>query len=144
MAGVFADTVFLFGKANPRDTHHRSALEAEAALGDREIVTTDAVFAELLALASKRGPEVRRGAAQLIHEMFANRNVTVVRVNPAIFARGLARYESMPDSATSLVDCISMEVMDDLGITEVLTADRDFELEGFARLMRNPGELRGG
>lgn len=63
MAGVFADTVFLFGKANPRDTHHRSALEAEAALGDRELVTTDAVFAELLALASKRGPEVRRGAA---------------------------------------------------------------------------------
>ena len=143
MAGVFADTVFLFGKVNPRDTHHRNALEAEAALGDRELVTTDAVFAELLALASKRGPEVRRGAAQLIHEMFANRNVTVVRVNPAIFARGLARYESMPDSTASLVDCISMEVMDDLGITEVLTADRDFEREGFTRLMRNPRELRG-
>lgn len=75
--------------------------------------------------------------------MFANRNVTVVRVNPAIFARGLARYESMPDSTASLVDCISMEVMDALGITEVLTADRDFELEGFSRLMRNPREARG-
>ncbi len=143
MAGIFADTVFLFGKVNPQDTHHRNALAAEAALGDRELVTTNAVFAELLALASKRGPEVRRGAAQLIHEMFANRNVTVVRVNPAIFARGFARYESMPDSTASLVDCISMEVMDDLGITEVLTADRDFELEGFSRLMRNPREAHG-
>ena len=36
-----------------------------------------------------------------------------------------------------------MEVMDALGITEVLTADRDFELEGFSRLMRNPREARG-
>ena len=42
----------------------------------------------------------------------------------------------------SLVDCISMVVMDELDITEVLTADRDFELEGYTRLMRNPRELR--
>ena len=45
--------------------------------------------------------------------------------------------------ADSLGDCISMVVMDELDITEVLTADRDFELEGYARLMRNPRELRG-
>ena len=140
MERVFADTVFLFGKANPRDAHHHSALAAENALGGAEFVTTDAVFAELLALASKRGPEVRASAARLVHEMFANRTVTVVRVNPELFDRGFARYERLSDSTVSLVDCVSMEVMEQMGIKKVLTADRDFAIEGFTRLMRNPGE----
>ena len=44
----------------------------------------------------------------------------------------------------SVYDDAVFPVNDDLGITEVLTADRDFELEGYTRLMRNPRErLRG-
>ena len=142
MRRIFADTVFLVGKANSNDLHHESALAAEAALGDAQLVTTDVVFTEVAALLRK-DPDRRIRAVKLIREMLESREVLVVRVNDDLFERGLARYESRRDSEYSLVDCISMEVMDDLGITEVLTADRDFELEGFSRLMRNPRELRG-
>lgn len=139
MKRVFADTVFLFGKVNPQDTHHDTALAAEAALGDVEIVTTDAVFTELLAL-SRKTPDLRAAAAALVRAMLDGRNVTVVRVNPELFERGLARYEHHQTTKYSLVDCISMVVMDSFGIKEVLTADRDFELEGYTRLIRNPRE----
>ena len=142
MRSVFADTVFLAGKANRDDPHHRTALAAEAALGDAEIVTTDAVFTEVLALL-RRTPILRAAAARLVRELSADPRVRVVRLNQRLFERGLARYEGRPDSAYSLVDCISMVVMDDFGITEVLTADRDFELEGYTRLMRNPRERVG-
>lgn len=143
MRRVFADTVFLVGKANRDDPHHRTALAAEAALGDAEIVTTDVVFTEVFALLRKT-PTLRAAAAKLIRELSADPGVRVVRLNQHLFERGLARYESRPDSAYSLVDCISMVVMDELDITEVLTADRDFELEGYTRLMRNPHERERG
>ena len=142
MRRIFADTVFLVGKANDTDPHHESALAAEAALGEAQIVTTDVVFTEVAALLRK-APDLRASAVTLIREMLNSREVLVVRVNDELFERGLARYERRRDSEYSLVDCISMEVMDDLGITEVLTADRDFELEGFTRLMRNPRERWG-
>lgn len=141
MRRVFADTVFLVGKVDEEDPHHRSALAAEEALGDVLLVTTDVVFTEVLALLRKT-PKLRAAAAALAREMLGNQNVAIVPLNADLFERGLARYEGRPDSAYSLVDCISMVVMDDFGITEVLTADRDFELEGFTRLMRNPGERR--
>lgn len=139
MRRIFADTVFLVGKANNNDPHHERALAAEAALGEAQIVTTDVVFTEVAALLRK-APDLRASAVAQIREMLNSREVLVVRVNDELFERGLARYERRRDSEYSLVDCISMEVMEDLGITEVLTADRDFAIEGFTRLMRNPRE----
>lgn len=141
MRRVFADTVFLVGKVNRDDPHHRSALAAEAVLGGAEIVTTDAVFTEVLALL-RRTPSLRAAAVKLVRDLSTDPGVRVVRLDQRLFERGLARYEGRADSAYSLVDCISMEVMDDFEITEVLTADHDFELEGYTRLMRNPRELR--
>ena len=142
MKRVFADNVFLFGKVNPLDTHHHTALAAEAELGNAQIVTTDVVLTELLAM-SRSDPALRAAATELVRQMFNSHNVIVVRLNADLFERGLVRYERQRDSAYSLVDCISMEVMKDFNIQEVLTADRDFQHAGFTRLMRNPRELRG-
>lgn len=143
MKRVFADTVFLFGKVDPQDTHHDTALAAEAALGDAQIVTTDVVLTELLAM-SRSDPTLRAAATKLVREMLNSRNVLVVRLNADLFERGLVRYERQRNSAYSLVDCISMEVMKEFNIQEALTADRDFQHAGFTRLMRNLRErLRG-
>lgn len=139
MKRVFADTVFLFGKVNPEDDHHDTALAAEAELVDAQIVTTDVVLTELLAM-SRNDPTLRAAAAKLVREMLNKRNVIIVRLDADLFERGLVRYERQRDSAYSLVDCISMEVMKRFNIQEVLTADRDFQHAGFTRLMRNPRE----
>lgn len=44
-------------------------------------------------------------------------------------------YEQRLDKGYSLVDCISINVVRDRGITEVLTNDHHFEQEGFASLI---------
>ncbi|MFN0095717.1 MAG: hypothetical protein ACKVVT_13190 [Dehalococcoidia bacterium] len=44
---------------------------------------------------------------------------------------GLALYEARLDKGYSLVDCISMVTMRELGITDVLSGDRHFAREGF-------------
>ena len=52
------------------------------------------------------------------------------------FLRGLAFYEARRDKHYSLTDCIAMDAMSAAGITQVLTADRHFEQEGFVVLIR--------
>ena len=50
--------------------------------------------------------------------------------------RGLDFYVSRADKAYSLVDCISMDTIRQMGLTEVLTNDHDFTQEGFIILLR--------
>ena len=45
--------------------------------------------------------------------------------------KGLDFYASRADKAYSLVDCISMDTMRQMGLTEVLTNDHHFTQEGF-------------
>jgi len=47
---------------------------------------------------------------------------------------GLELYKHRPDKEYSLTDCISMQMMRQLGITDVLTQDRHFTQEGFTIL----------
>jgi uncharacterized protein len=51
------------------------------------------------------------------------------------FLTGLALYESRPDKGYSLTDCISMLVMRQEGISEILTHDDHFTQEGFIKLL---------
>jgi len=45
-------------------------------------------------------------------------------------------YASRTDTACSLVDCISMHAMRQMGLIEVLTNDHHFTQEGFTILIR--------
>ena len=60
---------------------------------------------------------------------------TVLEVTNDLFERGLQLYRDRPDKAYSLCDCTSMVVCTELGITDVLTHDHDFEQERFTILL---------
>lgn len=50
--------------------------------------------------------------------------------------RGAAElYRARPDKNWSLTDCLSFIVMEQRGLTEALTTDRDFEQAGLRALM---------
>ena len=57
---------------------------------------------------------------------------------PQLLERAIDLYEQRPDKTYSLTDCISMIICRDRGITDVLTSDKDFEQEGFTRLLVAP------
>lgn len=139
MRRVFADTVFWIGLISAKDSHHAGARDAQQQLGDARLITTDSVFGEVLAHLSP-GPNLRRSAVEIVHWAMGHPNIDVVHQDAHLFNRAVVRYAMRLDKTYSLVDCISMEVMDDYAITDILTADRDFEREGYTRLMRNPNE----
>jgi len=136
---VFVDTVAWLAWLNRRDRLHdqaRSAMlrfEAEAV----PLVTTSAVIIEVANSLSQ--PPLRPLAVAIYQRVLLSPRITLVDVDGALFARGWELFESRPDKAWSLTDCMSFVVMQDRAITEALTADQHFEQAGFRAVLRRGG-----
>ncbi len=136
MTEVFVDTVYWIGLANPQDLWHESAKRAKSHLEDRTLVTTDGVLSEFLAGTAKFGPEIRNDASRLVRSMMDDPSILVVRQTRELFGRGLDLYSQYEASKLSLQDCISIVVMRERGILDVLTGDAEFRGLGFHVLMQ--------
>jgi predicted nucleic acid-binding protein len=130
---IFADTVYWLAIFLPADTWAEAARSADCA--DAVLVTTEEVLSEFLAAVSSRGDRTRRLACRLVREILNDSGIEVIAQSHESFFAGLALYERRPDKQYSLADCISMNVMRQQRINEVLTNDRHFEQEGFRRLL---------
>ena len=135
MKTVFADTLYWVTGLNPRDQWHDVLLAAELALGDFQLVTTETVLIEVLNYYCEHTTHLRQASAQLVRKILANPEIEVVAHSEAAFQAGLQLYEARPDKGYSLTDCISMNVMRERGIIEVLTHDKHFAQEGFVVLI---------
>ena len=63
-------------------------------------------------------------------------HVDIVFVNKNIWSSGWKRYEDRPDKELSLTDCISIIIMDDYGLMNVLTNDKHFKQAGFNTILQ--------
>src|ERR1051326_3856960 len=108
MARTFlADSWFFIANIDRSDDHHLRARRLyESKLGD-VIITHDSILTEVLAFFSAEGAAMRAAAARFVRQILRDFRV---------------------------VDCMSMLVMRDRGITTVLTNDHHFSQEGFTLL----------
>jgi predicted nucleic acid-binding protein len=135
MKRIFADSHYWIAVANPRDQWAEEARAARAMLGEALIVTTDEVLTEFLAaLSSVR--YLRQQAAKMVRSILENPNVKVIPQTRDSFLKGLSFYERRNDKQYSLIDCISMNVMKNEYLAEVLTHDHHFEQEGYTVLIK--------
>jgi len=86
---------------------------------------------------STYGIQRRQKTVKLIKDIMVNPNILVAQQTRDSFLQGLNLYENRLDKEYSLTDCISMEVMKKLNITEILTHDKHFSQEGFMLLFRD-------
>ena len=135
MKQVFADTLYWVASITPGDPWHAPTLQAVAALGPAHLVTTEEVLVEFLSAYAGRGEYLRHKAMQTVRAILTNVHVTVTPQTHQSFMTGLDFYASRADKAYSLVDCISMCTLRQMGITEVLTNDHHFTQEGFTILI---------
>ncbi len=134
MRTVFADAFYWIASINPGDNWHPLVKAIAATLDQAQIVTTDEVLTEVLAFYSTCGILMRRRAVETIKSIMSNPRIQVIQQTRESFLTGFALYENRPDKGYSLTDCISMNTMHELEITEVLTHDRHFTQEGFVIL----------
>jgi uncharacterized protein len=128
MPEYFIDTWYLIARIDRFDAHHSRARHLESRLKLAALVTHDAVLTEILAYFSGQGANARIEAVHAVREVVAS---FIVIPGSDLFERALSLYERRPDKEYSLVDCMSMTLMRDRGITHVLTNDHHFRQEGF-------------
>ncbi len=136
MKSVFADAFYWIAIARPSDSWGNAAREARDQLGDVELVTTDEVLTEFVNALSKGGSNLRRTTIRMVRAILSSSQVRVILQSRIGFLSGLSHFENRHDKQYSLTDCISMNVMRNENIREVLTGDLHFSQEGFKVLIK--------
>ena len=77
---------------------------------------------------------MRLKVSELYQSFLKDPNIQIISYTPEIRQKAINLYEQRPDKGYSLVDCISMVIMKEMGISEVLTNDKHFAQEGFTIL----------
>jgi uncharacterized protein len=129
MPEYFVDTWYFVAHLDRFDVHHSRVRPIERRLNLARLVTHDAVLTEFLTYFSGHGVNARMEAARAVHEV--GTSINVIPGSRDLFLRALSLYERRPDKEYSLVDCMSMIVMEERGIRHVLTNDHHFRQEGF-------------
>ncbi|HET7433281.1 MAG TPA: PIN domain-containing protein [Thermoanaerobaculia bacterium] len=129
MREYFVDAWLIIAAIDREDEHHTRARRIGAVVRGARLITHDAVLTEVLAFFCEEGARPRAAAVDAVR--LAQREWIVVPVDRELFDLGLDRYAARPDKEWSHVDCMSMVVMEQRGITHVLTNDHHFAQAGF-------------
>jgi len=124
------DTWFLIAVIDPFDQHHRQAARLNERTADGVFVTHEGVLSEFLTYFSGFGRIQRQKAVLRIRALRVHPQYDVAAFS-LLFQGALDLYAQRPDKEYSLVDCMSMTLMRERGITNVLTNDHHFRQEGF-------------
>jgi uncharacterized protein len=135
MKTVFMDSNYLIALINPLDQWHKRARRVQREIGVVQLLTSEWVMVETLNYFAERGEMFRRAATKLAHRLTNNPLVEIIPATHEDYRAGFALYEARLDKGYSLTDCVSMNLMRERGINEVLTHDRHFAQEGFTVLL---------
>ena len=135
MKTLFADAFYWVALLNPQDQWHQTAREAAEEYASARLVTTEAVLVEVLNFFSAFRTEMREAAAETVQDILDDDRIAVIPSSHRTFMDGLEFYEARSDKNYSMVDCMSMRVMRDQDLRDVLTHDQHFEQEGFTALL---------
>ena len=136
MTEVFVDTLFFVAWLNPNDQWHKQAVELEANLVNTNLITSESVLIELLNFFANFPPKMRDATAKIANRCLQNVEIETIRHSTLDFEKGLNLYANRLDKGYSLTDCISMNLMRERQIKQILTHDHHFEQEGFEALFR--------
>jgi uncharacterized protein len=132
MRRVFADTFYYLALLNPGDEAHDRVSEFTSDYNGT-MVTTDWVLTELAD--GLAGGGTRKAVIEFIEGIRGESSVRIVPATRKMLNRGWEVYKGRMDKEWSLTDCISLVVMRELRLIEVLTGDRHFEQMGFKALL---------
>ena len=135
MRTVFVDTAYWVAQSDKRDQWHRQALEVEQQLTDVRLITSELVLIEFLNYFCNSRETTRERVALATQEILIDPKIQITWQTQALFEAGLDLYGARLDKGYSLTDCVSMVVMRQAGIQEVLSHDRHFAQEGFNTLL---------
>ena len=134
MNRVFIDTSFVVALVNEKDQHHQRASELADLFDGYPLITTDAI---LLEVGNALARNFKEQASETIGDFLTSDEVEIVNLDATLFHSAFELYRAHRDKTWGLTDCISFVVMQERGIIDALTNDKDFRQAGFNALMRD-------
>jgi uncharacterized protein len=129
---TFIDTSYILALVNTADEYHSLARAASQGV-QSPFITTEAVLIEIgNALSRQRW---RTLGLATINDLHTDPDIEVLPVDTDLFERALRLYGQRLDKEWGLTDCISFVVMQERGVTQVLTTDHHFAQAGFYNLL---------
>ncbi|MDQ6786631.1 MAG: PIN domain-containing protein [Acidobacteriota bacterium] len=135
MKEIFADTSHFVAVFHPSDQLHEKAVTVEKSLIETRIITTDFVLIEVLNYFSDFREYFKTRIARAVETIISKSEIQIVECSREEFLKGFEFYNLRLDKGFSLTDCVSMNVMRERNIGEILTNDDHFEQEGFRILL---------
>jgi predicted nucleic acid-binding protein len=131
---VFLDAGYLIALLNRGDQNREIALEWQKIVEDGQVqlLTTEFCLIEVVDFLSRHGYRVI--ARALLAALREGTFVTITPCSTALLNRGLELHANRDDKTWSLTDCISIVVMQDNAVTDILTFDHDFIQAGMRAL----------
>ena len=136
MKPVLADTSYYIALLSEKDVYHEAAVTLSESLLGRTVVT-EYVLVELgNALCRSR---YRSQFVPMVEHLLTDGNTQFIPASNSLFRQGLQLYAARPDKSWSMVDCLSIVVMKQRRLTDVLSTDEHFNQAGFRALLREDG-----
>src|SRR6185295_1911240 len=138
MPGIFFDTAGWGHLVDPTQKFHKQAsnfYRSFRSQGSR-LVTTNYILTELVALLMSPLRLPRAKIVAFIAALKSSPHVDILHVNATLDAQAWQLLVERSDKDWSLVDCSSFVIMQQAGLREALTTDRNFEQAGFVRLLK--------
>lgn len=124
---LVVDTSFLIAYLNRRDRHHEEAVRLSGVLENYHVYITDYIFDELVTFFAYRvGRDYAVRVAEAVLRKVEEGEVDMVMASEEVLIDALdylRRYER----GFSFTDCVTLAVMDKLGVDHILTFDSDFD-----------------
>ena len=135
MRKIFADSVYWIALINPNDQWRQRAITVSRELKHFSIITTDEILTETLNYFAESGEYFRGIVTREIEKILLNQAVEIADATHENFLNGFELYKNRLDKGYSLTDCISMNIMRERQIFEILTHDHHFTQKGFQILL---------
>ena len=133
---LFVDTsgwVCIIDQDDPLHAQGRT-LYRKAIGQKRQLVTTNYIIAELVALLESRKLVNRQEIFAFVDQIKQSPYITVIHIDENSDAEAWQLLKQRADKAWSLVDATSFVLMQRLQLAEVITTDHHFTRAGFIRL----------
>ncbi len=131
MRRIFVDASFLVMLLLQTERRHEEAVRLQQELASCQLVTSADMVVEMLAFISRYDPRIRlEGVALAQRILSSDSQFELMYANEERLRAAVDLYAQRLDQNYSLADCLSMTLMEEQGITEVLTYDSDFHGEG--------------
>jgi len=129
---IFVDTSFFYASIEPKDARHDLALELVSNVSGKRLVTTNHVRGETWTLLNSRSSHA--AATSFLNLLAESQHVSLHFVDEALEVNSIAWLLKHDERSYSFVDATSFAVMRELGVTEALAFDGDFQAAGFIEL----------